>query len=276
MTGTVPAGMRRGVQRHALRCATLAVHLRRHRARGRAARDRRRAVRPGVGGVPASGSTAPLRLSPSISGADPGTRRARARGDRCSPNRRPRSLAEAFVATASATSRTPGVSFVEHDATTMPLPVGTPDLIYARLLLAHLPDPTALDRARLVRTARHRRSLVARRGGVGRDREPVLPTYLDEVAIPVVTSQGGRLIVGPNSTRCRSAERRPGPRRGRDAAPTRGVTARMFGMNLQVLAGCRRDRPSTRSRGRTRALASGERVGATVVWRMRQIAFERR
>ena len=46
-----------------------------------------------------------------------------------------------FLSKARATVRE-GISFVEHDVTRMPLPHGGEvDLIYARMLLSHLPDP---------------------------------------------------------------------------------------------------------------------------------------
>ncbi len=40
--------------------------------------------------------------------------------------------------------RLPEARFVTHDVTTMPLPGGPAGLIYARLLLAHVPDPVAV------------------------------------------------------------------------------------------------------------------------------------
>jgi trans-aconitate 2-methyltransferase len=40
-----------------------------------------------------------------------------------------------------ARSRVPGARFQRHDATVMPLPGAPVDVIYARLVLAHLPDP---------------------------------------------------------------------------------------------------------------------------------------
>jgi SAM-dependent methyltransferase len=51
---------------------------------------------------------------------------------------------EAFVATARV--RLPGVRFETHDATELPLPGAPADIIYARLLLAHLAEPHAVAR----------------------------------------------------------------------------------------------------------------------------------
>jgi trans-aconitate 2-methyltransferase len=48
-----------------------------------------------------------------------------------------------------ARSRVPGARFLRHDATVTPLPGAPVDVIYARLVLAHLPDPLGtLDRWR--------------------------------------------------------------------------------------------------------------------------------
>jgi trans-aconitate 2-methyltransferase len=60
---------------------------------------------------------------------------------------RPRALvgldaSEPFLRAARA--RVPQARFVRHDVTVVPLPVAPPDVIYARLVLAHLPDPPAI------------------------------------------------------------------------------------------------------------------------------------
>jgi SAM-dependent methyltransferase len=44
----------------------------------------------------------------------------------------------------SARARVPTATFVTHDVTTLPLPGAPAAVIYARLVLAHLPDPAAL------------------------------------------------------------------------------------------------------------------------------------
>ena len=89
------------------------------------------------------------------------------------------------------------MSFVEHDVTQTPLPIGTPDLAFARLLLAHLPDPTALVRAWLSTLAIGGRLLLDEVESVD-TQNPVMRTYLREVAIPVITNHGGRLLLGPS------------------------------------------------------------------------------
>ena len=49
-----------------------------------------------------------------------------------------------FVRTAGRLTDDPTVRFAVHDVTALPLPGAPVDLVYARLLLAHLPDPPAL------------------------------------------------------------------------------------------------------------------------------------
>ncbi len=180
----------------------------------------------------------------------------------------------AFVAEASADAP-PDVTFLEHDATAMPLPVREPDLIFARLLLAHLPDPASIVAAWCQELAPGGRLLIDEVETVETD-DPVMRTYLDEVAIPVVASQGGRLIVGPE---LHAMDDPPVGVRVHDQVatlePQVALTARMFGMNLRVLAAAAEieRRPDLEE-----GLAALERdPGALpVTWRMRQLAFQRR
>jgi trans-aconitate 2-methyltransferase len=181
----------------------------------------------------------------------------------------------AFIATASSPS-TPGVSFVEHDVTQTPLPVGTPDLAFARLLLAHLPGPTALVRAWLSTLAIGGRLLLDEVESVDTE-NLVMQTYLLEVAIPVITNHGGCLLLGPSLHEMPDP---PSARRVHDEVvtvlPPVASTARMFGMNLRVLAGAGDIDPRPDLEEGLASLASGEASSDQVVWRMRQIAFERR
>lgn len=181
----------------------------------------------------------------------------------------------AFVATASTTLDATGISFLVHDATTLPLPVEPPDLIYARLLLAHLPHHGSIVQRWCAAAARGGRVLLDEVEAVDTD-DPLFRTYLDEVAIPVVTSQGGRLIAGPALHEMTDP---PNAVRVHDEVvtmrPPAALTAVMFGMNLQVLvdAGEIAPRPDLADGLRTR---SEDASVSPVVWRMRQIAFERR
>ena len=180
----------------------------------------------------------------------------------------------AFVATASATP-SPGVSFLVHDATTMPLPVELPDLIFARLLLAHLPDHGSIVQMWCGAAMPGGRVLLDEVEAVETD-DPVLRTYLDEVAIPVVTSQGGQLITGPALHEMADP---PNSERVHDEAvtlhPPATLTARMFSMNLQVLTDAGEIAPRPDLADGLRALTE-DASAISVAWRMRQIAFERR
>jgi SAM-dependent methyltransferase len=180
----------------------------------------------------------------------------------------------AFV-DAAAASPTRGVSFIEHDATVLPWPIDRPDIAYARLLLAHLPDHGAVVGAWCNALAAGGRLLLDEVEAVETD-EPVVRTYLDEVAIPVVTSQGGRLIVGPALHEMADPD---AAFRVHDEVvtlrPPAALTARMFSMNLDVLAdaGEIARRPDL-SDGL--AAFAADPSAPPVVWHMRQVAFERR
>jgi SAM-dependent methyltransferase len=180
----------------------------------------------------------------------------------------------AFVATATSDAP-PGVSFVQHDATVVPLPLEAPDLIYARLLLAHLSDRASIVAAWCGELAPGGRLLLDEVEAVDTE-DPVMRTYLDDVAIPVVTSQGGRLIVGPE---LHAMGDPPGTTRVHDDVatlrPPIALTARMFGMNLRVLTESGEIDPRPDLEHGLAALKRDPQA-APVVWRMRQLAFERR
>jgi len=182
--------------------------------------------------------------------------------------------AETFIEAASATSA-PGVSFLVHDATSMPLPVEPPDVLYARLLLAHLPDHGSIVGAWCGAIALGGRVLIDEVESVETD-DPVFRTYLDEVAIPVVTSQGGRLILGPalhEMTDPADAERVHDE--VATLRPPAALTARMFTMNLRVLTDAGEIAPRPDLADGLRGIAA-DASAAPVEWHMRQIAFVRR
>lgn len=181
---------------------------------------------------------------------------------------------ESFVESARANS-TPGVSFLVHDATAMPLPIEPPDLIYARLLLAHLADLPSIVQSWCGATTRGGRVLLDEVEVVDTD-DSLFRAYLDEVAIPVVTSQGGRLIAGPALHEMTDP---PNAVRVHDEVvtmrPPAALTAVMFGMNLQVLVDAGEIAPRPDLADGLLTLSEGASV-SPVVWRMRQIVFERR
>lgn len=100
-------------------------------------------------------------------------------------------------------------------------------------------------------------------------------TYLDEVAIPVMESQGGRLVVGPE---LHAMTDPTGATRVHDEIatldPPVALTARMFGMNLQVLTGSGEVDPRPDLEEGLAAIERGAEA-APVTWRMRHLAFER-
>jgi SAM-dependent methyltransferase len=165
------------------------------------------------------------------------------------------------------------VGFVVHDATRVPFPETPADLVYARLLLAHLADPAAAVRAWATQ--------LAPAGVLALDdletietEDTIFRTYLDDVALAVVRREGGALFVGPVLHAMEDPELAT---RIHDAVathtPPTGVTARIFGMNLAVLV----DRGETLARPdlaeALAAIADGRRRAEPVRWQMRQVAF---
>jgi SAM-dependent methyltransferase len=179
----------------------------------------------------------------------------------------------AFVETA-ARDAPPGISFVAADASGAPFPVSRPDVVYARLLLAHLPEPTAVVEAWCAVLAPGGRLLIDDLESIDTD-DHVFREYLDEVAVPVVRRQGGEMFVGPvvhamaEPFGCRRVH--DGVATVRPSAPT---TARMFGMNLDVLVERGETPPRPHIADGLRTKAERDDV-VPVVWRMRQVAFER-
>ena len=99
---------------------------------------------------------------------------------------------EAFVA--SARARLPAVRFETHDVTAVPLPGAPADVIYARLLLAHLPDPGAVARRWVGQLEPGGRLLVEDLDGVSNPAGP-LHDY-EDVSAEIVRSGGGHMYAG--------------------------------------------------------------------------------
>ena len=99
---------------------------------------------------------------------------------------------EQFIA--SARRRLPGGRFETHDVTALPLP-GTPaDVIYARLLLAHLADPEAIADGWRSQLAPGGRLLIEDLDGVV---NPVGPLHdYEDVSARIVRSGGGLMYAG--------------------------------------------------------------------------------
>jgi SAM-dependent methyltransferase len=169
-----------------------------------------------------------------------------------------------------------GLAFMVADVAGPHLPVRAADLLYARLLLAHLPDPVDAVRRWSTILTIGGRILVDDLEAIETDDE-VFRTYLDEVALAVVRAQGGALFVGPA---LHEASDSSGLVRVHDAVatfePPPSATASVFGMNLRVLT----DRGEIDARpslaGALSAIADARRpVAAPVRWHVRQLAWER-
>jgi SAM-dependent methyltransferase len=181
---------------------------------------------------------------------------------------------EAFVAEARRDAPA-GVSFAVHDVTTVPFPTWPADVVYARLLLAHLADVEG--------GARRWSTILTIGGSLILDDletldapEPAFRRYLDDVAIAVVKNQGGELFVGPRLHRMPDP---PGCERNRDGvvafSPPASLTARVFGMNLAVLVERGETEPRPDLAAALEEVASGRREGRRATWRVRQVAWRR-
>lgn len=121
-----------------------------------------------------------------------------------------------------ARSTQPDLTFVQADLVFDPLPPA--DLVYARYLLSHLPDPERRvdDWRRSLRPGG--RLLIEENTGL-RTSHSVFRRYEDAVAV-VIGSGGGDLYVGERLATVADLVTRT------TVAPPAGVVARLFGMNL--------------------------------------------
>lgn len=171
-------------------------------------------------------------------------------------------------------SAPPGVTFMRHDASRLPFPVApAPDVVYARLLLAHLPDPAGVLARWATATAPGGLLLVDDLEAIETD-EPAFRTYRDQVAVPLVGSEGGHLLVGPV---LHAAADPTGTERVADGVvtfvPEVAVSARLFRMNLAVLVE-RGEVPARPDLSESlRAIADGEVPARPIRWHMRQLAL---
>jgi SAM-dependent methyltransferase len=164
---------------------------------------------------------------------------------------------------------------VVADVAALHLPIRAADLVYARLLLAHLADPAvAVARWSTILTIGGR-VLVDDLERIETD-DDVFRTYLDDVALAVVRAQGGALFVGPI---LHAASDPAGLRRVHDAvatfAPPADATARVFAMNLEVLTQRGEVAPRPELGAELAAIADGRRPAEPVRWQVRQLAWER-
>jgi SAM-dependent methyltransferase len=182
---------------------------------------------------------------------------------------------EAFVAAARVAF--PGLRFVRHDVTTG-FPTAPPDLVFARLLLAHLPQPAARARAWARGLAPGGRLVLEEMEGIDAP-DPALAEY-EEKVLSVVDHQGAPMYAGPllaglgdgDGLRLRLDTVR------RVAVPT-AVAARVYGLNLE---GWRHDPFATERFEAADLDALGARLAALarhgdghVGWGLRQLVLER-
>lgn len=177
----------------------------------------------------------------------------------------------AFVHRARSTT---GFGCIVADVVDADLPTRPASLIYARLLVAHLSDPAAVLTRWGTALAPAGRVLVDDLESI--DAEGVFRTYLDEVALAVIRAEGGSLFVGP------ALHEAPDPAglvRVHDQvaaiSPAPADTARVFAMNLHVLAQNGGSRPRPELASDLASIATGERHSMPVRWRFRHIAWER-
>jgi trans-aconitate 2-methyltransferase len=170
------------------------------------------------------------------------------------------------------------ISFARHDATVVPFPTPPPDLVFARLLLAHLPEPAAVAASWAAQLAPGGRLLLDEVEWI-ETRHPALAFY-EEVVVGLVGSRGALMYAGPaiaglegEGWRRRSSQVRVVPVRTADAAA-------MYAMNL----GTWRHDPFVDStydpepiEGLARDLEALARSTATgeITWGLRQVALER-
>jgi len=169
----------------------------------------------------------------------------------------------------------PGGAFVAADVASASLPFARADLVYARLLLAHLPAPSDVVARWSTMLTIGGRVLVDDLEAIETGDE-VFRGYLDDVALAVIRAQGGVLFVGP----ALHASRDPaGLARVYDEvvafSPPAADTARVFAMNLAVLTERGEVAPHADLAAALEAIASGVRHAEPVRWKVRQLAWER-
>lgn len=173
----------------------------------------------------------------------------------------------------------PGVEFAVHDATELPLPEAPVDLVYCRLLLAHLPHPGAVVAAWASQLAPGGRLLVDEVQWI-ETTHPMLATY-EEAVGGLVASRGAPMYAGPIVDGIREGsgwQQRSSVVRSVRVATA--AAARMFSMNLTTW----RDDPHIRAQYSPDAIERLEYdLGvltessdtSDISWGIRQVAYER-
>jgi trans-aconitate 2-methyltransferase len=171
------------------------------------------------------------------------------------------------------------VGFARHDVRTVPFPAGPADLIYGRLLLAHIPDPTAAVLAWASQLRQDGLVMLDEIEWIETD-HPILRAHLD-LAEALVATTGATMCAGPRlaGLAAQPALRRRLGRIREVPVPTARAAA-MFAMNIAVWS----DRPvslglckpgqltdlAVSMAALTQSTATGE-----ITWGMHQAAYTR-
>jgi SAM-dependent methyltransferase len=135
-----------------------------------------------------------------------------------------RYLAAARAAPPGPAGGGPGPTYARHDVTVVPLPGAPAELIYARLVLAHLPDPLGLVERWRSQLAPGGRLVLEEVESI--EAPPGTLRDYEELVTAVVAAEGGIMAAGPVLARL-----------GGDCVEVAvdvADAARMFGLNLAV------------------------------------------
>jgi SAM-dependent methyltransferase len=172
------------------------------------------------------------------------------------------------------------ISFCVHDVTQVPFPAGPADLLYGRLLLTHLRDPMRVVARWATQLAPGGLLMLEEVESIATN-SPPLERYL-EILDRVLRSQSNQLYIGPELQRAAS----PSSLARRSSAAFEfpvfpSDAAAMFAMNLRTW----RDHDFVRENVEDReieqlgrdleALRVHAPTGAGIVWKLRQLIYER-
>ena len=182
---------------------------------------------------------------------------------------------ERFVQLAAA-GAPDGVEFLRHDVRVTPFPVGPADVIFARLLVAHLADAAEVV-ARWVSQLAPGGVLLMVELEALEPGEAALDDYMEQVAKPVVAAQGARLFAGPW---LHDMPDPAGAERLIDevavVSPEAWVSAKICAMNVEVLTDRGEIEPRPEILEALGMIADGSKPDAfPAVWSLRQIALRR-
>ena len=138
-----------------------------------------------------------------------------------------------FLAEATRLGDSAGLEFLQHDVTAVPFPVGPADLVYCRLLLAHLPDPAAVV-DRWMTQVRPGGVLAVDEVEYIETPDPVLERY-EELVLALVASRGALMYAGPVIEAMPDGDgwRKGASRLVEHLVPV-ALAARMYGMNFRT------------------------------------------